>query len=90
MTVHCDPNVIHAPGECRFCDKYGKKQQKDRVKNKINFTGHHDPDKTMCPSECNRPLDTINRWPGNIPQPMGKTMVSYFFGEEPGTEWEEV
>src|SRR5665213_2802016 len=66
MTIHCDSNVLHAPGECVYCDKYGKIEQQQRKNAKINFTGHHDTDKTMCPSEHRRPLDIINLWGGNV------------------------
>lgn len=62
---HCDANVLHAPGECIYCDHYPI-AQKLRIEQKINFTGHYDPDKVLCPAERSRPLDTINRWHGNI------------------------
>lgn len=65
--VHCDSSVLHAPGECEFCDKYGKEWQDYRILARINFTGHHDEDKAPCPSEHFRSVETINHWPGNRP-----------------------
>jgi hypothetical protein len=64
---HCDSKVLHAPGECEYCDHYPEKQE-ERVAKKINFTGHNDPDKSQCPAEQARPLETINRWHGNVPE----------------------
>lgn len=63
---HCDPTVLHAPGECEYCDKLPT-LQKTRINLNINFTGERDPRKNPDPSEIRRPLDTINRWPGNRP-----------------------
>ncbi len=63
---HCDDKILHAPGECIYCDKYPKQQAK-RIKQSINFTGHNDPNKSICPAEQVRPLDRIERWGGNIP-----------------------
>ena len=56
---HCDSNVLHAPGECEYCDLYPAEQHA-RIRLGINFTGHGaDPATDL------RPLDIINRWPGN-------------------------
>lgn len=62
---HCDELVLHAPKTCEVCDLYPQKQ-KARIDNNINFTGEGDPNKQPCPAESKRPLDTINRWPGNL------------------------
>lgn len=70
--VHCDASVLHAPGECRFCDEYGADWQAYRELARINFTGHEDPDKAPCPSTHFRSVETINRWPGNRPTEKGK------------------
>ena len=35
---HCDPQVLHAPGVCRYCDAYPKWQTKRTVA-KMLFTG---------------------------------------------------
>lgn len=63
---HCDQYVLHAPGECEYCDHYPEAQAQ-RVKDGINFTGKKDPSKKQCPAEARRALANINRWPGNIP-----------------------
>jgi hypothetical protein len=64
---HCDGAVLHAPGECVYCDHYPDWQEHRRTA-RIAFTGH-DPkdDEVRCPSEQRRPLERINRWPGNRP-----------------------
>lgn len=56
---HCDDLVLHAPGECKYCDHYPDRQA-ERVSSGVNFTGHG-PD----PASGRRPLEIINRWPGN-------------------------
>lgn len=63
---HCDQYVLHAPGECKYCDMYPEAQQK-RVADKINFTGHHEHGKTVCPSEERRSIKIIHNWYGNAP-----------------------
>lgn len=45
---HCDSRVLHAPGECKFCDESGLQQE--RIDQGINFTGHFDEDKATCPA----------------------------------------
>lgn len=67
---HCDGDVLHAPSECQYCDEFPDRQAQ-RVKDKVNFTGHHDPSKKPCPAEVRRDLDTINKWPGNRPSLAG-------------------
>lgn len=67
---HCDSLVLHAPGECVYCDKQPTLQAL-RVELGINFTGHDDPDKEPCPAEKRRKRETINRWPGNVARPNG-------------------
>lgn len=59
---HCDPNVLHAPGECVYCDMHPDMQEA-RVAQGINFTGHG-PD----PATDVRPLEIINKWYGNVPR----------------------
>lgn len=64
---HCDSNVLHAPGECVYCDgQPGLQALREELG--INFTGQHDPDKEPCPAEVRRKLETINLWPGNVPR----------------------
>lgn len=61
---HCDSNVLHKPGACRWCDHYPERQAA-RSAQGINFTGVHEEGKELCPSELRRPVSTINLWPGN-------------------------
>jgi hypothetical protein len=42
--------------------------QERRAKSGVNFTGHYDEDKAICPAEQRRPIDIIERWPGNVPE----------------------
>lgn len=64
---HCDPQVLHSPGVCIYCDRYPSWQDR-RAAAGVNFTGVYDPAKEICPSQRERSLDTINRWGGNRPQ----------------------
>ena len=61
---HCDTKVLHAPGECEFCDTHPDWQELREVWG-IRFTGHSEPGKVPCPAERERDIDTINRWGGN-------------------------
>lgn len=66
---HCDQRVLHAPGECEYCDAYPTWQEARQMWG-IAFTGHPPQEGELpCPSEVHRDLDTINRWPGNRPTP---------------------
>lgn len=62
---HCDSSVLHAPGECEFCDEYPDFQHY-RVVARINFSGHYDRNKAPCPSTFFRPEATIDKWGGNV------------------------
>lgn len=80
MYPHCDQLVLHAPGECIYCDKHPDWQQA-RIDNGINFTGHSDADKQPDPATIRRTqmlvehgewgngYDTLNQWPGNQATP---------------------
>lgn len=76
---HCDPRILHKNGECEYCDKHPLWQEL-RQSWGINFTGHRETksneyfDSPMlpCPSEAARPLDTINKWDGNVPVKNGE------------------
>lgn len=57
---HCDPKVLHAAGECEFCDLHPDLQAL-RLGFKENFTGHGPDAATV-----DRPLDVIEKWHGNI------------------------
>lgn len=72
---HCDQHLLHAPGECEYCDKYPFAQERRFVAG-INFTGHDWPGSISCPAERLRPLSDINRWPGNTPE--GYQPPNYF------------
>lgn len=61
---HCDELVLHAPGECKYCDLFPARQS-SRIKNLINFTGHRERGCSPCPSEKRRAFESINRWGGN-------------------------
>lgn len=61
---HMDEYVLHSPGSCKYCDRYPKAQNQ-RIKDGINFTAEHDPDKDTCMSEIARPLHVIEMWHGN-------------------------
>lgn len=62
--AHCDSLILHAPGECEFCDHYPQAQ---RLRDwwHINFTNHHDPDRLPCPSTLRRSDATRDLWGGN-------------------------
>lgn len=68
LMPHCDARVLHAPGECEFCDLHPDWQEY-RERSGINFTGHEEEGLAPCPSTYFRSLDNINRWPGNRPAP---------------------
>lgn len=65
---HCDQAVLHAPGECRFCDDVPLWQALRRLWG-IAFTGHRPDltaDEVACPSDIRR--GEVNQvWPGNQP-----------------------
>lgn len=65
---HCDQRVLHAPGECEYCDDRPDWQQLRHLW-MINFTGHHEIGKQPCPAEAARGMASINSWGGNIPRP---------------------
>jgi hypothetical protein len=63
---HCDQNVLHKPGDCKYCDMHPEWQDL-RVAWGINFTGEKDEKKSPCPSERLRPAHLVHRWGGNRP-----------------------
>jgi len=63
---HCDPNILHEPGSCEYCDRHPEWQEL-RVTWGINFTGKNDSTKQPCPSERLRPAHVAHRWHGNRP-----------------------
>jgi len=81
---HCDPRVLHAPGECEYCDHYPEWQQ-ERVENKVLFTndprnaelvdaflkvGRLEGEFVPCPGMLARG-DAIKIWGGNRAKPAG-------------------
>ena len=68
---HCDSSVLHAPGECEYCDRH-KDWQILRHMWGINFTGHKDPTKIPCPAERFRTTESIESWGGNVPVQNGQ------------------
>jgi hypothetical protein len=62
---HCDQSILHAPGECEFCDKYPDWQEM-RTTQRIAFTGEPtSDDKAPCPSTWFRSAVQRDLWPGN-------------------------
>ncbi len=75
VAPHCDPAVLHAPGECRYCDEHPDWQQLRQLWG-ICFTGHqpviistgtYSYELIACPSDIRRPGNVAGRWPGNRP-----------------------
>lgn len=67
---HCDPDVLHSPNLCKYCDLHPE-LQKHRLNNYINFTGEDDKTKYPCPSDAKRGLAGAHSWPGNTPKLVG-------------------
>lgn len=65
---------------CEFCDRHPE-WQAYRVGARINFTGHHDPDKAPCPSSHHRD-DEGMAWPGNHPRPEPGGRPAWVRGED--------
>ena len=61
---HCDAKVLHSPGTCEYCD-HRADLQAVRLVWGISFTGEGSTETSTCPSQLERPLEKINRWPGN-------------------------
>jgi hypothetical protein len=64
---HCDERVLHAPGQCIYCDDC-QLAQLDRLENNVCFTGEDNPSKTPCPSDVERGLAGAHHWYGNTPK----------------------
>lgn len=61
---HCDQRVLHAPGECQYCDKHSEWQMLRQAWG-IAFTGY-DPEGTELPCPANHARgDSVNKWYGN-------------------------
>jgi hypothetical protein len=63
---HCDQRVLHAPGECDYCDEHPEWQDL-RLAWGIAFTGYTpEGNELPCPATRSRPLDVIEAWHGNV------------------------
>lgn len=67
---HCDQCVLHAPGECKYCDEYSDWQELRKLWG-IAFTGHQPTEHEMsCPSDFFRGLGAAGQWwDGNRAKP---------------------
>lgn len=70
---HCDQAILHAPGECRYCDEHPDWQALRRLWG-IAFTGHQPVlgeqwEEIACPSDIRRLGGLAARWPGNQSKP---------------------
>ncbi len=64
---HCDQSVLHAPGECSYCDRLPEWQALRRRWG-IAFTGHPPAEyEVACPSDARRGLGQAHAWGGNRP-----------------------
>lgn len=85
---HCDPRILHAPGECNYCDANPEWQELRKAWN-IAFTGHsadlalgeYLAPKQPCPAEAARGLDNLERWGGNVPVKEPKESETSLLGE---------
>jgi hypothetical protein len=69
--AHCDQMILHAPGECVYCDCYPD-WQRLRQEWGIAFTGHEvgiDGAVVPCPADVSRPDGAHQMWGGNRPKP---------------------
>ena len=66
---HCDQRILHAPGECQFCDLHSSWQEL-RVYWGIAFTGY-EPEGTElpCPADYARGSNH-KKWFGNLAKPV--------------------
>lgn len=66
---HCDARVLHAPGECAYCDKHPDWQAL-RIHWGIAFTGYQPDEKAKelpCPAWFARG-ENCQKWSGNTPR----------------------
>ena len=67
---HCDPRILHKPGDCEICDHYPDLQEA-RVRMMINFTGEAQENYGPCPADFLRGA-SHHEWAGNRPMRSGK------------------
>lgn len=66
---HCDPRILHAPGECEHCDKSPGWQYLRQMWG-IAFTGYQPEEKELpCPADYARG-DSHKLWSGNQARPV--------------------
>jgi hypothetical protein len=65
---HCDQRVLHAPGECEFCDKHPVWQAL-RLGWGIAFTGYEPDGKELPDPATYARGETLNAWQGNVAKP---------------------
>lgn len=70
--AHCDQRILHAPGECPFCDEYPVAQAL-RVQWGIAFSGQQPTDEQPLPCPADAAVAAgrrgdYNQWPGNRPE----------------------
>lgn len=67
---HCDQTILHAPGECKYCDSHPDWQALRLIRG-IAFTGHlcaETEARLPCPSDYHRGgVGAAYVWPGNRP-----------------------
>jgi hypothetical protein len=62
---HCDQRILHARGECQYCDKHPDWQALREAWG-ISFTGYEPEDKELpCPADYARG-DSHKLWYGNV------------------------
>lgn len=98
---HCDARILHAPGECEFCDEHPDWQELRKTW-MIAFTGHepvtydHAGTQVPCPADFNRPPSgdaDHRRWAGNVAttaEPVNETGASKLCYGNLWSDFEEV
>jgi hypothetical protein len=61
---HCDAAILHAPGQCQYCDAFPE-WQRLRQMWRINFTGQLEIECCPCPSTWSRSPADRDLWTGN-------------------------
>lgn len=70
---HCDPRILHAYGECQYCDMHPEWQEL-RLTWGIAFTGYEPEGKELpCPADHARG-DKHTLWPGNQSMKSGESL----------------
>jgi hypothetical protein len=68
IAPHCDQYILHAPGECDYCDDQPGWQALRQLWG-IAYTGHAPTaHQIACPSDTRRPDGIANLWHGNQAQ----------------------